>query len=353
VKRLKINEKHGIRNKMNIKNRNINGNRSKLQETDGAGFNVIAEDEALFGTISDVMRGYLDIEDVKNDPSYLQADEEAGKLVSDFNTKTLKHGPYSKFVKDSIEGKKEEQDIDNEITAMQYESSKNDLDKVTVEWVREWHQKRQKGVTIDAKGRERKDFVTSSLQETGPDISIKDEAVTLKRRKSSIFLRYALPAAAAVIGALLIVRTLLPSQDTDTIYARNFETPAAISPVTRGDNSNVSASYLRAIENYNNMNYQAAAAGFSLAIQQDNTDNSSLYYMGITQMELGNYNQAVTIFENIVSRQGEYLKEATWYLGLAYLKTGNTEKASGCFKTLAGSPGYYHDRAEKILRRLR
>jgi TolA-binding protein len=353
VKRLKINEKHGTRNKMNIKSRNINGNRSKLQGDDPAGFTVISEDEALFGNISDVMRGYFDIEDVKNDPSYHQANEEAGKIVAGYNSEALKHEPYSKFVKDSIKEEKENQDLDNEITAMQYESSKNDLDKVTAEWVGEWHQKHQKSNTFDAKGRERKDFIANSLQKTDPDISGKDEAVTLKQRKSSIFLRYALPAAAAVIGALLIVRTLLPSQNTDTLYARNFEAPAAISPVIRGDNSNVSASYLRAIEDYNNANYQAAAAGFSLAIQHDNTDNSSLYYMGITQMELGNYDQAITILENVISRQGEYLKEATWYLGLAYLKTGSTEEASVCFKTLAGSPGYYHDRAGKLLRRLR
>jgi TolA-binding protein len=338
---------------MNIKNRNINGNKRKLQETDGAGSTVIAEDEALFGTISDVMRGHLDIENVKNDPSYLQADEEAGKLVSDFNSEALKHRPYSKFVKDSIEGKNEEQDIDNEITAMQYESSKNDLDKVTAEWVREWHLKRQISVAPDAKGRERKEFITNSLQKTGSVISGKDESVTPETGKRRIFLRHALSAAAAVVAALLIVKTLLPSQNTDALYARNFEAPAAISPVTRGDNSDVSASYLQAIENFNNRNYQAADAGFSLSIQRDNTDNSSLYYMGITQMELGDYDQAVTILENVVSRQGEYLKEATWYLGLAYLKTGNTEKASGCFEMLSSSPGYYHDRAGKLLRRLR
>ena len=75
--------------------------------------------------------------------------------------------------------------------------------------------------------------------------------------------------------------------------------------------------------------------------------------MGISQMELGNYDQAVKMLEDVVSRQGEYLKEARWYLGLAYIKTGNTEKAAGCFEILAGTPGYYNLRAREILRRLR
>jgi TolA-binding protein len=80
---------------------------------------------------------------------------------------------------------------------------------------------------------------------------------------------------------------------------------------------------------------------------------SSRFFLGITQMELGNYEQAENILEDVISHQGEYTKEARWYLGLAYIKTGNKQKAHECFEILAKSPGFYSGRAEKILRLIR
>jgi lipopolysaccharide biosynthesis regulator YciM len=85
----------------------------------------------------------------------------------------------------------------------------------------------------------------------------------------------------------------------------------------------------------------------------ETTSVSAGFFLGITELEIGNYSRAVELLEGVTDRQGEFYKEATWYLGLAYIKSGNKIKASECFKVLSRSPGFYSDRSEKILRRLK
>ena len=78
-----------------------------------------------------------------------------------------------------------------------------------------------------------------------------------------------------------------------------------------------------------------------------------MFYLGITQIALGDYNQAITVLAGVANQAGELTKEARWYLGLAYIKAGNRAKASECFELLAQSSGFYRERSEKILRRLK
>jgi tetratricopeptide (TPR) repeat protein len=226
-----------------------------------------------------------------------------------------------------------------------------DIDKVTEEWVKDWMEKGQQNTNTDDRSRERKEYILNSLAET--DGEMNNRTVPVKSAGKSLFLRFALPAAAAIIGALILIKTLLPSYDPDKLYAKYYEPLNAVSPVTRNADAGISGTYASAVENYINHNYQAAALGFSDVIQQDVQNVPSRFFMGISQLELGNYDQAVKMLEDVVSRQGDFLKEARWYLGLAYIKTGDPEKAAGCFEILSGSSGYYSDRAREIRRRLR
>ena len=77
------------------------------------------------------------------------------------------------------------------------------------------------------------------------------------------------------------------------------------------------------------------------------------FLMGITQLAMGKYDQAIHLLGSIAGRSVEYRKEAFWYLGLTYLKTGEKESAANCFEFLSKSPGFYCDRSKKLVRRLK
>ena len=85
----------------------------------------------------------------------------------------------------------------------------------------------------------------------------------------------------------------------------------------------------------------------------ESTSLPASFFLGITEIELNNTGKAIKLLGGVANRQSEYAKEATWYLGLVYIKSGNKIKARECFELLARSPGFYSDRSEKILRRLR
>jgi hypothetical protein len=340
---------------MSTKKGNINGKKGQQGNNTWAGTDIFLKpgDSALFGKISDSMRGYLDIEDVKNDPLFKEADDAAREMIPGFDNEAPVHKAYAKFIRENISGENDEEKLVAEINDIKREGRENDVDKITAGWVKEYNGKQQIGVSPDPKSEERREFITDSLEEPKIDYERNPVAGNKKSFKKTIQSRFALPAAAAVIGAIFLVRLLLPSHDPDKLFTKYYEPLSAISPVTRDANAAEANSYASAIESYNNKNYQAAARGFADAILQDPMNIPARFFMGITQVALGNYNQAENILEDVISRQGEYVKEARWYLGLAYIKTGNPEKASGCFTILSQSPGYYSGRAEKILRRLR
>jgi TolA-binding protein len=160
-------------------------------------------------------------------------------------------------------------------------------------------------------------------------------------------------AAAAIIGAVFLIRSLLPSDDPQKIFNKYYEPFRAVSSVTRSTGSGERESFTKAIGSYKAGDYKTAATGFSEAMLNGTESFSAGFFLGITEIELGNYDKAIDLLGGVVNRKSEFTKEATWYLGLAYIKSGNKIKASECFESLARSPGFYSSRSEKILRLLR
>ena len=205
----------------------------------------------------------------------------------------------------------------------------------------------------DKKTDEIRKFISDSLnrKEDKSEISSDDKRKTGLRR--FINFRYISLAAALIVGAIFLVRSLFPSYDPDKIFRKYYEPLSVVSAVTRSPGTGEKESFYSAIESYKNGNYQVAASGFSEAIPKEPASILPRFFLGITQIALKNYNQAIDMLDGVANYQGEYTKEAKWYLGLAYIKTGNKVKAIECFESLAQSLGFFKIRSLKILRRLK
>jgi hypothetical protein len=232
-----------------------------------------------------------------------------------------------------------------------FKDSKADISMLTADWVNEWHKKQQMKGAPDPKTVERKEFIAAVLKTEviEPKEIIKAEKKGINRK---LFIRYISLSAAAVIAALILISTLLPSS-SDKLFNSNYIPFDAISPVTRNASNSIEETYTSAINSYKSGDYKSAFAGFSEANLKNPTSGSPLFYMGLSNLELGNLSQAISELSTTAAGSGEYVKEAQWYLGLAYLKSGEKLKASECFEILAQSPGFYRERSEKILRRLK
>jgi TolA-binding protein len=315
--------------------------------------NLNREDSALFRTFGKYMKGRLDLEEARNDPSLPEIDKIVGDMISDYRNNSTKSTDDVNFIRDNFDGTNREKKILDEISTIKSEMQRSYVNDLSAEWVKEWHEKKKKEAFKEPKTDEIRDFITRSLENKESESEIK-----LKEKEDKVINRYlliryiALPAA-AIIGVLILIRTLLPSSDPDNLYNSYYKPFSVISSVTRDAVANQPDKYSFAVEKYRTGDYQTAATGFSELMVLDSSSVPPRFFMGITQMALGNYDQAVSLLNGITDGPGEYRKEASWYLGLAYLKTGQKEKAARCFNLLVQSPGFYSERSGEVLRRLK
>jgi hypothetical protein len=313
-----------------------------------------SEDSDLFGTIGKYMRARLDLEDVRNDPGLSGMDGIVKEMISDYNKNRFRNGNNEKFIRDIFASESYDEKIIEEIRNIKLEISNSEIDDISAEWVKEWHQKRQMMNVGDTRTEEIRDFITSSLEseKIEPGINVPND---LKKNglSRSLMVRYISFSAAAVLGTFILIKALLPSYDSDKLFNSYYEPLKTISSVTRGVNSDNDVDCASAIDRYKVADYQTAAVGFSSSMKKDPYAIRPRFFMGITQVALGNYYKAIELLSDIAGSSVEYGKEARWYLGLAYIKTGEKEKASACFEILKQTSGFYSEQAEKILQRLK
>jgi TolA-binding protein len=342
---------------MNERSRNINGkpgsvknNRASNWFDDNSLLN--SEDMNMFDTMGEYIRGKQDIEDVKNDPALSNTDKAVREMITDYRKNISGNRENENFIRGIFAEAAPEKKTNDEISNIKKEVKDNHLNEITVEWVKEWHEKRQRNGR-NPETEEIKNFINTSLK---PEESEPVKYLTADNKQGisrSLIVRYASLSAAAVIGVFFLIKMLLPSSDTEKLYTSYYQPFNAVSSVTRSAISDETDLYSTSLEQYRLGDYQTAAIGFSAVILRDTSIIAPRFLMGMSQMGMGNFDQAVNLLSPISVRSGEYHKEAVWYLGLAYLKTGEKKKAAECFALLTKSPGYYNERAGKILRRLK
>jgi hypothetical protein len=134
----------------------------------------------------------------------------------------------------------------------------------------------------------------------------------------------------------------------DQLFEEYYETPSMVRPRTAsGQNLEI---WKKAIQAFSDKDYHVALAKYSkLANTAGFVQKSEVtFYAGICQMELEEYDDAVTTFESISSKS-TYSLDTKWYLSLAYLKTNQMELAKVFLTEIRDASGYKAAPAEMIL----
>lgn len=285
-------------------------------------------DPDLDSRLRKLRRAELELEEILGDPFLEQTrDEIASMFKNRDNIQKKKYCEAAKFIRNALSEDPMNAGVRGEFKDFRIEISKSDINDISAEWVREWHRKKQMQAIPSLAEVERKNFVESSLypQETtvAEPSPVRPVAVKSSSRK---LLRYSALAAAAVLGLFIALNAVIPSSRSEDIFNSFYAPYTEVTTVTRG------------------MSSEAAANPLS---------SNALFFMGLTQIETGKTDEAISNFISVINNSGSYVKEARWYLGLAYLKKNDRKEAAECFKVLTASEGYYHDPSAKILRRLK
>jgi tetratricopeptide (TPR) repeat protein len=180
--------------------------------------------------------------------------------------------------------------------------------------------------------------------------------IQTQKDKTGFFIRHRTLVAASVafliVAGALLMYVLKPKTYTNdelfSIYYKPYESDISI----RSDNDNVS-DLKGAILLYNRNNYQLAYEKFNEIIEQDNDNYLTKYYLGLTCMEMEDFNTAVPLFEDLLLNwQSCYVYHAEWYLALCHLKLNDKENAVLLLNRIIRTNKYYRYRAGKILKEL-
>ena len=314
----------------------------------------LREDYRLFIQINEYMRGKSDLDEVVNDPDRMEIEQFVNDAVSDYQRNPDRYNENRKFVEESLFERVSKNDLQEEINQIKKEINDNNINDISQQLVSEYLDKKNsnnKNPDVD----EIRNYIQQSLKSPKND-KVELKAVHSRKkdfRNSKMIRIISLSAAAILIAGLVLIKILIPDNSPEKLYASFYKTYNLKSQVTRGNNSDISNQYELAVNSYNQGKYDLASPLFSSLIQQDSSNLTFSFFLGITELELGNYKNAISFLSKSLSKPQEFSKEAQWYLGLSYLKSGEKEKAIPYFEILSKSEGYYQNQAENLLRRLK
>jgi anti-sigma-K factor RskA len=165
-----------------------------------------------------------------------------------------------------------------------------------------------------------------------------------KQKVISLFNYKSLMIAASI--ALLV--SLFIFKNGKPVYS-DFSNHNALELVVRGENN---GAVVKAENAFNSKNYEEALQQLTILSNTYPNDTEIKLYQGISNLELGNYTNAETIFNKISQGNSTFANTAIWYKALNYLKQKKFKKCKAVLKTIPKSSDKY-SQAKKLLNKLK
>ncbi len=159
--------------------------------------------------------------------------------------------------------------------------------------------------------------------------------------------RWFMAAASLALMALAAYFLLRNDTDPQSLYANHYQPYYNI--LTENQRSNDTVSTLMAMRWYDEGDYQKALNALE-KVEAGPDPKLIDFYKGICLLELNRSDQAIAIFNDLITGTDFELSEASyWYLGLSYLKTNSIQDAKQVFTNIVATSGAYKQRAQEIL----
>jgi len=165
--------------------------------------------------------------------------------------------------------------------------------------------------------------------------------------------RIVLSTVAASLILLLGITGILSRQSQDDIYQK-FYTKYEATGIVRSANLTANKTLSEALQKFENQDYNAALNLFTEVIARDQNNMVGHFYTGISLQETGKYQNAIKEYETvIIDKDNLFTEQAKWYIGLCYLQTNEKKKAYTQFKKIAKNEGFYQQKAQSILNKIK
>lgn len=178
------------------------------------------------------------------------------------------------------------------------------------------------------------------------------EAIPVDRKRNKI---RRLTFAVAIAAGVAILLTLgIPSFiNQDQLFDRYYEPLAASDYSQRGESNVAYGSIAMGINSYLDGNYAQSIEQFSQLDADPVFQTEVLFFSALSQLGLGQYENARKLFESLINSDSRYHLETLWYLSLSCMKAGEIDAAYSYLGQLEKYEGMYQSDAQSLRKRLR
>lgn len=203
-----------------------------------------------------------------------------------------------------------------------------------------------KEIQLGVKTSTRRD-IKSFLNEIEEDIEQSESTQNFYNMKRVIAVAASI-ALIATISFFALNQTTQPS--LQEIYTINFSHYENLNGQVRGENESWSLES-QASRAYDMGNYSLAAATYAELVKTDKSANN-YFYMGLSNLESGNFKEAINNLNSTINNFDAFDKQAKWYLSLAHLANDSEEDAVATLISLTIENSTYKEKAESILKEM-
>jgi tetratricopeptide (TPR) repeat protein len=188
------------------------------------------------------------------------------------------------------------------------------------------------------------------------EVSQAHDTYVNSRKRRKLLIRTA-SIAAVLTGAVILVLALTQLNEkpytNQEVYAMYYQ-PYQSTMTVRSGNGEGSNMFNQAINHYKIGEYSQAIQIFDRIIAEQKDNHAAQLYQGISNMEIKQFPAAERSFQSILD-QGEnmYVQQAEWYKGLCYLMMNRRTDAVAHFQKIAKGQGHYKDLAREVLAKLK
>ena len=188
---------------------------------------------------------------------------------------------------------------------------------------------------------------------------ISEEISTNKHKERSFAGRFtvrriALSTVAACMVFLIGISGILSESSTSRDLYQKYYNKYASGVTVRSASINANKILSEALFKYENQDYTAALDLFNQVILSNPGNMAGHFYAGVSLQETGRYRNAIKEYESVIENKDNlFTEQAEWYTGLCYLQTNEDKKAFKQFKKIAQGEGFYQQKAEAILRKMK
>lgn len=166
-----------------------------------------------------------------------------------------------------------------------------------------------------------------------------------KNKKGKI-IRIAFGLAAAAVLLLFIFKPF-SSNNSLELYTNNAMMQGLPSFAERGSEKN--GNLITGEKLFKKQKYKEAASFFDTFLSDNKSVSGAYIYAAIANIELKNYDTAITILENLIHSDLIDGEKGYWYKSLLYIRTKELKKAKKTLQLIVDKNYYKHQDAIKLL----